>query len=188
MRSPRKITAEVAAFAEELSPGAGTVLVDCREDRNAVLLECFDTVDAKVRAHGGDRVLGWCLYEWPRAFLVAELHAVWRRPDGTLLDVAKHQVRQSRIAFVPDPTARVPEIQTPNRYFPLCDDPLVARYIAAEAAGYVASDPTSPYLVLTAEVRSALEEIAAAKRALATKYGWPPGTPLSERAPYSLWP
>ena len=57
------------------------------------LLECYDTVENYVATHGGERILGWCFFDWPRVLLMAELHAVWKRPDGSFLDIAPHQAK-----------------------------------------------------------------------------------------------
>ena len=182
MISPLTITPEVEDFAELLTSRRDVVQMRCRTHKSAVVNECFDAVADYIAIHGGERVLGWFIGEWPGVLLLAELHAVWRSEEGRWLDVARHPIPRARILFVPDERAEIPEIQEPNRYHALSDDDLVARYIHSEEAAHLAADPNSKYMNLAdSRLQEAQLHLLRSKAALANKFGWPKGTPIQER-------
>ena len=182
MKSPSQITPEAKAFAEQIVSGGGLIFVDSRPEKGQRLLECFETVETQVTKAGGEMILGWCFFDWPSVLLTAELHAVWKKPSGDYLDIAPHQVKQSRILFLPDPKAEVPKIQEMNRFFPIGTDPLIQRCIDLERACHMEGNPDSPYLVMTPKLQRLQMELVATRATLADKFGWPPGTPIAERA------
>lgn len=60
--------------------------------RDATLLPlgaCYWNVAHVVQERGGALVLGWSITWWPRLFISAMHHAVWRSPDGALFDVTE---------------------------------------------------------------------------------------------------
>jgi hypothetical protein len=65
--------------------------------------DCFMCVRRHVDEHGGSIQHGWTIWEWPGISAEGEFHAVWRKPDGQLLDVTQKKDRESRIVFAPDP-------------------------------------------------------------------------------------
>ena len=48
-------------------------------------------------------MIGWSLWEFPTLFVGAEFHAVWRKPDGSLVGVAPEWARED--AAAPDAPA-----------------------------------------------------------------------------------
>jgi hypothetical protein len=84
-----------------------------------------------VRKHGGRAVVGWDLWEWPKVFLEAELHVVWRDSKGNLLDVTpKHpQVQTNEILFLADPTKSYAHQSLPNVTLLLSEDPDAKRLV-----------------------------------------------------------
>ncbi len=48
---------------------------------------CYWNVDGLVRHHGGSTVTGWQCLWWPNHLAVAIHHAVWKKPNGDLIDV-----------------------------------------------------------------------------------------------------
>jgi hypothetical protein len=46
---------------------------------------------------------GWKMREQPSAFVEGEFHAVWRRTDGTLIDVTPRSDQSGTTLFLPDP-------------------------------------------------------------------------------------
>jgi hypothetical protein len=182
MISPHTITQEVEDFAEILTSRREVVQMKCRTQKTAVVNECFDAVADYIAIHGGERVLGWFIGEWPSVLLLAELHAVWKSDEGRWLDVARHPIPRARILFVPDSQVEIPKIQEPNRYHPLSDDPLVPQYIECEHSAHLAADPSSKYMnVLDPKLQEAQLHMLRYKAALAKKFGWPKGTPIQER-------
>lgn len=182
MKSPREITENTETFAKSIVADGELFFIQSKPLKGEQLLECYDTVENYVATHGGERILGWCFFDWPRVLLMAELHAVWKRPDGSFLDIAPHQAKQTKILFLPDPFAVVPRVQEPNRYYPVNDDPAIQAYIDLEDEVYQLSDPESRFLVMTPKIAEAQTRLVSSKVALAKKYGWPPGTSISERA------
>lgn len=63
---------------------------------------CFQNVRAIVRRLGGSVQHGWRMREQPSVFVEGEFHAVWRRPEGGLVDVTPRDDGLSEILFLPD--------------------------------------------------------------------------------------
>lgn len=70
--------------------------------QNAPILECFDIVDEHIAKNGGNRILGWALWELPSFFIEAEFHAIWESPSGDLVDLVPRSTPTSRILFIRD--------------------------------------------------------------------------------------
>ena len=49
------------------------------------------------------RIYGWSVWEWPKVFIEAKFHAVWKQPDGSFLDIAPKSLPIPRVLFIPDP-------------------------------------------------------------------------------------
>jgi hypothetical protein len=64
---------------------------------------CFENVIDIVKRQGGSVQYGWSIREQPRAFVEGEFYAVWRSPDGTLIDVTPRGDGQTQIVFLSDP-------------------------------------------------------------------------------------
>jgi hypothetical protein len=63
--------------------------------------ECIEIVDKMVSLFGGERILGWQI--WQGGFLIeAEFHAVWQKDDGQIIDVSIKKNKIPAIVFVPD--------------------------------------------------------------------------------------
>ncbi len=67
---------------------------------------CFDNVSATVRRRGGEMVTGWSLREMPTVFVEGTFHAVWRGPDGRIIDVTPRADGRASILFQPDSKTR----------------------------------------------------------------------------------
>ena len=63
---------------------------------------CFKNVSKMVKRHGGSAQHGWKMREQPAAFVEGEFCAVWRRPDGVLIDVTPRADHPKKILFLPD--------------------------------------------------------------------------------------
>lgn len=120
----------VIALCRELVPGAEPCTVDCQPDQTAPHNDCFAQVDDRVQRLGGERVMGWALWEMPGTLLEAELHAVWRRPsDGQLLDLNPRELHFSHIHFLPDPAHPYQARQVDNVRRALCNDAKLKQFI-----------------------------------------------------------
>ena len=101
-------------LVEELCPGQ-----NCFEDpvepvEGAAENACIEVVDRLVAERGGERILGWALWEWPGVWIEGEFHAIWKRSDGTLTDPTPKKNKTLRILFVSDPGAQVTTWQKDN--------------------------------------------------------------------------
>ena len=91
--------------------------------------ECFAAVSAHVKHHGGSVQHGWAFWEWPTVLVEAEFHAVWRRENGSLLDVAPRADSEQRILFLADPIRVFTGVAVDNVRLALRDDPRIAEFI-----------------------------------------------------------
>lgn len=79
------------------------IVIDVQTHEDARENECIEIVDKMVSQFGGERVLGWQI--WQGGFLIeAEFHAVWRKTDDKLLDVSFKKNQAHFIVFIPDPS------------------------------------------------------------------------------------
>ena len=77
--------------------------------------------------------MGWAVWEWPRVFIEAEFHAVWKHPDGLLLDIAPRQFSIPRVLPLPDPKRIYTGRQVGSIRLPLCNDKTVKRFCEVSA-------------------------------------------------------
>jgi len=78
------------------------VYLDVKPEPFAEVAECFSSVKEKVQRDGGSIQLGWQIWQIPDIMIEAEFHAVWKSPDGELIDITPKKYRIDRILFVPD--------------------------------------------------------------------------------------
>lgn len=127
VRAPRAITPEVRFFCKAIDPSEEPLFVRCDTSPSAVPQHCFDNVAATVAARGGDSQHGWKIREWPGVYLEAEFHAVWRRPDGTLIDVSPSD--DDPILFHLDSKRIYDGVRVPNILRALSGDETVLDFI-----------------------------------------------------------
>lgn len=85
--------------------------------------QCYLNVKTIVALEGGDLLTGWALRIWKGCLVEAEQHAVWRQPNGIIVDVTPH-LFDRRTAFSIDPMASFAcngLAQLPNRYVNIAD-------------------------------------------------------------------
>lgn len=127
--SPDIQSSHVIDFCKRVVPGASPVYVPHEPLPGRPLRECFPIVEAQVAEQGGDRVLGWSIWEIQDVFIEAEFHAVWRDPDGGLHDLTPHLLQPAQILFVPDASREYRGCQVDNIRQPLADDLDVVRFL-----------------------------------------------------------
>jgi len=91
--------------------------------------DCFTDAQKKSKAQGGSVQHGWLIWEFPEVMLEFEFHAVWRRPDGSLLDVSKKADNEKRILFVPDQTRTFKGARRPGMRHALVNDLNILEFI-----------------------------------------------------------
>jgi len=101
-RVPQTIDHNVKRLIWTLRSAERPVYLDVRPEPFAKAGECFPSVKEKVRRHGGSMQLGWQIWQIPDIMIEAEFHAVWKSPDGELIDITPKKYRIDHILFVPD--------------------------------------------------------------------------------------
>ena len=107
------------------------IYIDCIPLESAPSCECFLTVEKHVKDHGGTMILGWAIWELPEVYIEAEFHAVWRKTDGSFLDISPKDEPTKRVLFLPDANARYEGAQVNNIRIPICNAPAVLALFAA---------------------------------------------------------
>lgn len=122
--------AHTAALCNDLATGSTPEIVECVPDSDAPANDCFMQVEAHVKRNGGERVIGWALWEMPNVMIEAEFHAVWRRPeDGKLIDLNRREFHFPKIHFLPDPARTYKGRQVDNIRRALCNDSKLKQFI-----------------------------------------------------------
>jgi hypothetical protein len=130
---PEQIDSATRAFCETISREV-PLYVRVEPAAGAKPAYCFDNSAAQALRHGGEAVYGWAIWRWPGRWFEAEHHAVWRRPNGDLLDITPQAGDPSRVLFLPDPSAPYdPATFRPNIMAPDGHEALVREYIALVA-------------------------------------------------------
>ena len=62
---------------------------------------CHLNVKHRVSTHGGLRVHGWVVWQYP-GFAQAEFHSVWEDNQGNIFDITPHRNGQAEVMFIPD--------------------------------------------------------------------------------------
>ena len=91
---------------------------------SAPLGNCYWNVNDQVSRNGGAATYGWQILQWPRLYIQALHHAVWKTPKGKLVDITAKYPTDNRpfTTFVEDDSFEV-SLETPlfieNKYFSL---------------------------------------------------------------------
>ena len=128
-RTPSASSPFVQKLCARLSSGQTPVTLAVTPEIDADVRYCFQNVERKIARDGGSIQHGWQIWEVPGLWLEAEFHAVWRTPDGQLVDITPKGDSTSHILFLPD-TRRIYEgQQVNNEYLPISKDPRVQEVI-----------------------------------------------------------
>jgi hypothetical protein len=105
-------------------------------------LQCFNNAFNKFDKDGGGVLFGWTfIYKISPLgrYLIATNHAVWKSPEGYLIDVTPYEndipfSNNGKILFLADANAnpiktKTGEFALPNRYFPIDDSPELYEYL-----------------------------------------------------------
>jgi hypothetical protein len=123
--TPKQITDIIRVFCKEIDPSQEPLFVKVIPGEGCLPNCCMTNVPEYKKLNGGDIQYGWIIWEAPGQLLDAEFHAVWRRPDGSLVDLTPTMDGEKSILFLPD-SKRVYEHQlVENIRKPLSDSPEV---------------------------------------------------------------
>ncbi|MFS8173311.1 hypothetical protein [Vreelandella titanicae] len=166
----------VVAFCQRVVPGAKPVYVPFQETRHAQPLNCFFNIRTAQKALGGEMVVGWSIWEWPRVLIEAEFHAVLRLPDGRLIDLTPRNHELRKISFIEDPNARDEGQRVDNIREPLKQDATIEQLIALmqrhfDVANEIEVVDERAKIQLAEEERQLVHEIEMARDHLQLRYG-----------------
>jgi hypothetical protein len=127
---PAEIDAATLAFCATIAP-AEPFYVPVRPVAWGKHAYCFENSVTQGARKGGGAAYGWAIWHWPGRYFEAEHHAVWRTPEGKLIDVTPQTGAPERILFLPDPAAVFdPAKYRRNVMAPDAGNALAAEYIA----------------------------------------------------------
>ena len=110
-QSPKKIDATLRGLVDYLGLDPGTAVQLKYSKPDAFEPEhdyCHFNVWCQLRQVGGTPQPGWVLaQDKQKSFAEAIFHAVWRHPDGRLIDVTPRKDKEKRLLFVPDLTRSI---------------------------------------------------------------------------------
>ena len=130
---PSERTEEVKQLLSIIGSPNEPIYVACKPDKRAQQNECFTLVDAKVNKEGGEQIIGWQIWQ-TSLLLEAEFHAVWKTPNGELVDITPKSIPFKEILFVADPETAYEGKQVNNIRINLSGNPLVDEFIAIHEA------------------------------------------------------
>lgn len=134
--TPAEVGPVLRVLIDELVPGGHPAYVDVRTIDGAAKNECFAVVEGMVRAHGGELVVGWSLWELPTLFVEAEFHGVWRTADDELVDPTPKAHPTQRVLFLSDVQRSYTGEQVNNSRRAIREGPLLQDYFATFNATY----------------------------------------------------
>jgi hypothetical protein len=110
-------------------------------DRLLPIENCYWNVLSRIENQGGQILFGWMIRQWPGLYLAAEHHAVWKRPDGNIIDVTQRRPdAEEPTTFALDSVQDIDVRASPNvriEYLRLSKDSRVAELI--ELSGKMSS-------------------------------------------------
>lgn len=127
--TPDAVTSEIRALCTRLGCSPDPVYVRVETHHNAQENDCFVDIEKYQKDHGGDRVIGWQIWEWPGVMVEAEFHAIWRSPSGDLLDVSYKADCEKQILFAADPVRTYSGHKLDNVRAAVWDHPTVHEFI-----------------------------------------------------------
>ena len=132
---PNKINSVVKEFAANICPGE-LQYVRINAEPYSKNNWCFQNVEEKVRRDGGEVVYGWSFLWWEQNFIEAEFHAIWKSPEGELIDITPIDkgIQSDRILFLEDPIKKYDGLRTDVIRKSLTDNTIVNDYIKLSKA------------------------------------------------------
>lgn len=127
--TPTRITQVIIDFCASITSDSSPEYIDVCPAPWAALNECFNNVYRMVKQYGGSMISGWAIWQRGNMLLDAEAHAIWRAPDGKLIDITAHNYNEKRILFLFDSSVCYQGITIPSHRQALTDSPLVAEFI-----------------------------------------------------------
>jgi hypothetical protein len=156
--TPRVITPEIRELCRSISEHE-PVFVAVNVDPGSLINECFHNVDTYIEKHGGQRVLGWSIWQRANVLIEAEAHAIWKSPTGEIFDITPHTNNETSILFLVDHQMTYSGNCIPNIRKALTSSPLVAEFIGLfnERDRIASESPLNTFSLPTYMVRRMME-------------------------------
>ena len=127
---PNAIDETIRQFQAGIQNTLPPRVIEVRTRHDAVDGACFENVRKQVVEFGGDICFGWRVNCLPFIYIYGEFHAVWKRPDGVLVDVSPvFPPDQPHVVFIEDLHLRYTGKRIPNRTALLWKVPEVTTFI-----------------------------------------------------------
>lgn len=157
--TPRVITPQIRELCQSISKYE-PLIVPVVADPRSLINECFQNVGTYVKEHGGQRILGWSIWQRSNVLIEAEAHAVWKSPTGDIVDITPHSNGEISILFLVDKHMVYEGNCIPNIRRALTSSPLVAEFIGLyNKRDRIASESTQNTFSLPADMYLRIMEI-----------------------------
>jgi hypothetical protein len=134
--TPSGINKHVRTLRDRIASPFEPVFLQVKTRADARSAECFEATANHVAELGGSSVVGWQVWEWPGILIEGEFHAVWKSPDGELLDVSRKDEGEQRILFIPDPRIVYHGEAIDSIRIPIGKDPKIKQLISTKERFY----------------------------------------------------
>ena len=92
--------------------------------------QCWLNVQTMIQREGGGLVIGRIIWQQESGlWLHLEAHAIWRTPDGRLVDPTPKVESETEVVFVEDDFKYVGEVMIPSKYIVMSKSPKVRRFV-----------------------------------------------------------
>jgi len=106
LSTPPKIDEDVDAFRLYVRSSELPFFVPVQPFSWARVNCCDLNVRKAVKETGGKEILGFRIWSIPRWYIEADLHCIWQKPDGEIIDVTPNKDGEQRTLFLPEPKLR----------------------------------------------------------------------------------
>lgn len=129
LTTPKRISADIRRLCKRIARIDEPSFVDVRARSDSRADDCFIDAQRQVAEFGGNIQHGWMIWEWPGIMAEGVFHAVWRKPDGSLLDIARKTDGETRILFAPDQNRVFSGTRIDNVRYAIGTDSRIKEYI-----------------------------------------------------------
>lgn len=127
--TPYSESNSVKSLLSKMNASSQPIYVKSIPNQMDIENECFPLVDKYISDHGGERVLGWAIWELPGLFIEAEFHAIWKAPTGELIDLNTRPLKTEKILFLPDYEITYEGYQKNNIRLSLSNNPTITDFL-----------------------------------------------------------
>jgi hypothetical protein len=130
LTTPSRVTSDIRRLCRRIGNVEQPEFVRVASRSDSMMDDCFMDVRNQIEEFGGDVQHGWTIWTWPGIFAEGEFHAVWRSPEGELVDVSRKKHGEPAIMFAADNNRVFRERRVPNVRFAISNDQRVKQLFA----------------------------------------------------------